>query len=346
MKRFSVFGIVAALVSVLNAAPVAGLPRWSEADQVKLKAGEIVVGQALLTEAGLDSQEDVPKAAEVLIEAVEEKPSLFEDQKLARDSAVSGVHLQRYFGTRPEESLIDPQELLSMQERADLQHALDLHSQESEVALFVYIFDADQNLPSQYDVRSVYEDLFADNAEPIVVVYYFLEAPLRSRLLLAGGAGDSIPEWQVRELLWNTASKAQQKSAAFDQLEDFVGQLSMRMFWIEETLRELAEQEIYVVEVDAVKGKVADARSEKMKEIWEGAAQGYVFQAVWCVAGGLVACFLCVVFVCRRRYVFPDAASPARLGGAVGGSFGGVLSYRDPHLPPSDQKHQVDVEFF
>ena len=344
MKRFLALGVSAASVSSLAAASLPALPRWSEVDQLRLKSGEIVVGQALLTEAGVKKKVDTPQVAEVLIEAVEEKPSLVENQKLASDSEISGVHLQRYFGERPAVSLVDPQELLSMQERADLQHALELHSKESDVGLYVYLFDAGQNLPSGYDERSVYESLFADSAEPVVIVYYFLEAPLRSRLLLAGGAGDKIPEWRVRELLWNTASKAQEKSAAFDQLDDFVGQLSMRMFWIEETLREFDDQQPLV---EAVKAEEkVEARAEKIKGFWENTAKHYMLKVVLSVVSIAALMGVCVLFWCRRRYVFPDFASTPRLGGVVGGRFGGVLSYRDPHLPPSDQKNKVEVEFF
>ena len=345
MRKLSSTIFLLCLSCSVVSAKLSPLPSWSDEDKVKLKSGDIVVGRALLTKNGLKNKTEIePKVAEVLIELVEEKPSLVEDLKLAADSVISGIHLERYFSERPETGLVDPQQLLSMQERADLRHALEQHGQESDVPIFVYLFDTEQKLSEEYSPREVYNSLFMENKEPIVMVYYFVGAPHRAKFLLAGGAGDAVPAWQVRELLWNAAHKAKEKSAAFDQLDDFVGQLSMRLFWVEEIIRELTDV------VPDLKPKVAekktDARAEKVLGFWEDTAKGYMPKVLVTVFAVGMTLLIIWFLIRRRRYIFPDSASSSRLGGVVGGSFGGILSYRDQYIPPSDQKSRFEKDFF
>lgn len=348
MKRFAFSTIIFfAGIQVAAAVKLPPLPVWNEEDKQLIKKGEMVVGLALLTKEGLakkGAEEVTPEPAELIIEAVEEKPQLEGSESLAQDSVIEGEMLEKYFGAQPEAHLVDPQSLLSMQERADMQHALQVHSEESEVPIVVYLFDSAQKLGEEYSPKAVYDSIYAANEKPLVMVYYFLEAPQRSKFLLAGGAADGVPTWQVRELLWNAAHKAKEKSVAFDQLDDFVGQLSMRLFWIEEIIHELAEVEPVVVEKD--EPKVKASKAENVLGFWENTVK-YYLPLLLSIIGAVVALLLGgVFFVLRRRYHFPELTSSPRLGGKIGGSFGGVLSYRVAHIPPSEQKGQFNKDFF
>ncbi|MFC4993569.1 hypothetical protein [Rubritalea tangerina] len=328
------------------AAKAPPLPQWNAEDEAKRKKGEIVVGMALLTDRAPqqgDEKESTPQV-EVIIEAVEAKPSLNQHEQLGENSEISGQHLGHYFGEKPTDSLVDPQQLLSMQERADLKYALELHHNESDLPIYVYLFDAGQRVPKDYSPQGVYEKLFGEDLKPVVLVYYYMGAPERSEFLLAGGASDQVPQWQVRELLWNAAHKAREKSDVFDQLDGFVGQLSMRLFWIEEILSEL----MVVVPVKAVvdEGKVQAGKAQKLVGMIEERVGEGVSPVVLSILGCLVVIGGGGLYLMNRKLTFPEKPSSERLGGKRGAKAGGILSYRNPRVPPTQQKEQFGKDFF
>ncbi|MFC5051662.1 hypothetical protein ACFPK9_13745 [Rubritalea spongiae] len=322
------------------------LPTWSAEDKERLRKGEIVVGIGLLTDALEKEQaEQKPAAVEVIIEAVQAKPQLPGMEELSGEAVINAAYLEKYFGQRPEGALIDPQQLLSMQERADLKYALDQHKEVSEIPMYVYLFDAKQQLPEGYTPQEVYDKSFVENEEPVVLVYYFMGAPSRSEFLLAGGASEEVPEWQVRELLWNSAHKAGEKSDIFDQLNGFVGQLSMRLFWVEEILNELRHQFVQAGPAAEEGESQTHAKTEKLKEVWDSMLAPHVMDVLMYVLISLLAAGAVFLIVYTRRYRFPENPSPQRLGGAVGGKSGGLLRYRDARVPPSMQRKQFEKDF-
>ena len=337
--RFFVFLFLSSLAVAAKAPP---LPKWSAEDKERLKSGEIVVGVGLLTDVLAKKQEETE--VEVIIEAVQAKPNLPGTETLSSEAVVSASYLEKYFGGAQAKGLIDPQQLLSMQERADLKYALEEHEQASGLPIYLYLFDDKQSLPEGYAPEEVYAKSFSENKVPLVLVYYFMGAPERSEFLLAGGVSDEVPEWQVRELLWNSTHKAREQSEVFDQLSSFVGQLSMRLFWVEEILSELRVQP---VEEDRAEKEIApsNGKVDVLREVWESEVKPHgVRIALW--AGGILLVgggFVYVVLM--RRYRFPESPSPARLGGMVGGKSGGVLRYRDARVPPTMQRKQFEKDF-
>ena len=345
LLRFLV-GLVLSTMSLVMAAKLPPLPVWNEADKARIKEGELVVGGGLLTtEAPKPVGDDTAQAqgVEVIIEAVEAKPSLDEYKQLEANSVISGVHLERYFGKKPEAHLVDPQQMLSMQERIDLKYALDMHMEESELPIYVYLFDFAQKVPDDYSPQKVYDAVFKENKEPLVIVYYFIGAPERSDFLLAGGVSDRVPEWQVKELLWNAAHKAREQSDVFDQLDGFVGQLSMRLFWVEEILREMI--------VDSANPPVGQqtsshSQADKLAGMLGSAGEIELPMLVYWISGGVLLIGVGGVWLVRRKLYFPESPSPCRLGGQIGAMSGGVLSYRNRHQPPSMQREQFRKDFF
>ena len=343
--RFIV-GVVLGAASLSMAAKLPPLPVWNDVDKTRIKEGEMVVGIALLTDAGPKKEDDTPEpeqGVEVIIEAVDAKPSLDRHKQLEENSEISGVHLEHYFGKKPEGYLVDPQQLLSMQERIDFKYALAMHMEESELPIYVYLFDSAQKVPEDYVPRKVYDTVFKENKDPIVIVYYYIGAPERSDFLLSGGVSDRVPEWQVKELLWNAAHKAREKSDVFDQLDGFVGQLSMRLFWVEEILREMI--------VESVKSAVdqqssPDSKADKFVQMLDSAAEVEVPLLVYWISGGVLLVGIAGVWFMKRKLYFPESSSPCRLGGDVGAKSGGILSYRNRHQAPSAQREQFGKDFF
>lgn len=334
--------MVLSTMSVLAKLPP--LPTWNAEDKERLRKGEIVVGIGLLTDELEKQATEKPPEVEVIIEAVQAKPNLPGTETLSDEAVISDSYLEKYFGGGQDTRLVDPQQLLSMQEREDMKYALAQHEEESEVPIYVYLFDAKQKLPKGYSPEEIYDRVFTDKDQPSVLVYYFLGTPERTEFLLVGGASDEVPEWQVRELLWNSTHKAREKSAVFDQLDVFVGQLSMRLFWVEEILEELKYQipdEVKMIDQEPESA----SKVEKLIGSSSEAVKPHLRNILVGTAGGILVLVCLVWFFLGRRYKFPESPSPERLGGSVGGKSGGILRYRSSRLPPSQQRKQFEKDF-
>lgn len=331
------------------------LPEWTEDDLTKLQQGELLPGQALLTEKGLPKKEDksqekedpkdkLPEKAEEKIEIkpVPEKPAIDPIPLSADRTEIPEKMLARYFGAKPVVGLNDPQQLLSMQERADIGYALDTHMHDSPVPIYLYLFDAQQTVPEEYEPGQVYEKFCADDETPSVIVYYFLGQPERSKFHLGGGASANVPEWRKRELLSNAAHTAREKSEIFSQLEDFVGQLSMRLFWVEQLMAKgiVPDDEEGAGEHAAV--KKAKSLLPDLSALWNDVIAPRLLGLLGMV-GGFVLLFGGFLFYRSRcRHDFAELPVKKRLSAKRGANCGGILNYKDANLPPSEQKEQFE----
>lgn len=331
------------------------LPEWSEADLQQLKKGELIPGQALLTEKGLpkkdekeqdkeDPKDKLPEKAEEKLEIkpVPEKPEIDPIPLPADRTEIPSKMLARYFSNRPEVGLNDPQELLSMQERADIGYALDTHMQESPLPIYLYLFDAQQMVPAEYDPEDIYERFFAGDEKPVVIVYYFLDQPERSKFYLGGGASSTVPEWRKRELLSNAAHTAREKSEVFSQLEDFVGQLSMRLFWVEQIMAKGFDPDSEEENEGHPAVKKARGLLPDLASLWKDVLLPRLLGLSGLVIGGLFCGGLFLLYHARRRHHFAELPVKKRLAAKRGANCGGILNYRDANLPPSDQKSQFE----
>ncbi|SHK34089.1 hypothetical protein SAMN02745181_3648 [Rubritalea squalenifaciens DSM 18772] len=347
----SLLGLTSLLAAKSNLPP---LPTWNEEDLQKLKKGELVPGQALLTEKGIPKKEEAEKsedpkdvlpdkAAEKLeIKPVPEKPEIDPIPLPDHRSELPEKLLARYFSSKPDSNLIDPQRLLSMQERADLSYALEMHTHESPVPIYLYLFDNQQKFPDAYEPDQIYQQFFREDGKPVVLVYYFIGQPERSRFYLAGGASEVVPDWRKRELLSNAKHTAREKSEVFSQLEDFVGQLSMRLFWVEQIM---AKAVLPVIEdelpVDPAEQKAVGAL-DKLASFWYDTLAPKLMAMLGAVLGLSLLCGLWWIYQSTRRYHFAELPVKKRLSGNRGANCGGIVHYKDPNQPPSAQKEQFD----
>lgn len=321
------------------------LPEWSDEDLALLKKGELTPGLALLTKDGGKKKDEAAPAdpKDVLvddgvekIELVPEKPGIDLIPLPDDRSEIARRLLEVYFDEDPKNGLNDPQGLLSMQERMDIQYGIDTHEEESPVPIYLFVFDEFQMVPDAYGPKEIFERHFEGSEVPRMMIYYYMGAPERTGFYLGGGASGEVPKWQMRELLSNAAYAAREKSDVFAQLDDFVGQLSMRLFWIEQLMDRVTSG-----------GKVME--SERVKpEPSEGVVGSVVknlilpklLSLVGVVLGLVALVWGYVWFRGRKRYDFPPVVGGRRLGGGRGAAFGGVLSFRNSSEPPSDQRRQ------
>ncbi|MCW1925583.1 hypothetical protein OKA05_23695 [Luteolibacter arcticus] len=326
------------LVWLLSAGLAAGavkppLPEWSAADKTALEKGELVPGLLLLL--GEDSPEGAPAEPEVPQPTAEE---LAEKEKAATE--VPEQYLEAYFGERPTSFLVDPQGLLGTKDARDRESFLKYHAGDSEVDLFVYLFDGHQSIPSEVREEEIVERFFSEG-KPAVVVYYFLGAPQKSDIYVSPQLSETVSAVEQRRALISSVEEALEKPDALAQFEAFCVQLSIRIYWMERAAGLVTDVVATPLPRRArVQEPVAQAEPEMLVRAREwgvryGPAAGIMGGAIFTVVGGLA-------FARRRaRYRFPVFDVAPRLGGAHAAGIGAVISFGSTTQSPSSQRNDV-----
>ncbi len=326
-----------ALAWILSAGLASGaveppVPAWQDEDRKALEKGDLVPGLLLLTE---EMPEEPAKESEVPAPTAEE---IAEKEKASPE--VAEQYLEAYFGDRPTTFLVDPQGLLGTKDARDRESFLKYHSGDSEIDLFVYLFDGHQMIPSEVREEEVVERFYAEG-KPAVVVYYYLGAPQKSDIYVSPVLSDAVSAAEQRRALISSVEEAMEKPDALAQFEAFCVQLSIRIYWMERAAGLVQEAPAVPMvrplkkKSDAVK---ADSPVVAQAKEWgrrNGAFSGIMGGAVLIVAGG--------VSVARRRarFRFPVFEVPARLGGAHAAGIGAVISFGSTAQSPSSQRNDV-----
>jgi hypothetical protein len=312
------------LVSAL--AHAESLPQWSNEDRDRLLRGEIIAGTDILVEdekvmaslgLRLDSDSEVLRAL-----PPELKPEPEYDPKM-----VSSEFLPLYF-TSSESYLIDPQQLLSKQEALDRLGFLEYHADESELKIRMYLFDSEQNLPSSYTIEKLCEDHYAE-APLTAIVFCFLGNPERTQLAFAGRGAAEVVAVSRRKMLESAMLKAMEKSDPAMQLESFIVQLSISLYWLWTSGKGVGKAEV-VAATDA--GGLSALKSH-MHWIILG------FLGLLCLVAGCV--FGWLMWTRSRRYHFPVVEMPERLGASYAAGVGAVIAFHKKLGSPSSQRNQV-----
>jgi hypothetical protein len=327
---------VKVLAWVISAGLAAGaaeppMPAWRDEDRKALEKGEILPGLELLT----DEVPELPaEAADV--------PSPTEEEVAAAESVspeVDEKYLDAYFGARPERFLVDPQNLLGTKDARDRESFLKYHAGDSQVDLFVYLFDGHQAIPSGVREEEVVERFFSEG-KPAVVVYYYLGAPQKSDIYVSPQLSETVSSAEQRRALISSVEEALEKPDALAQFEAFCVQLSIRIYWMEraaglvkdEPATPVARREKAEAPAKAESASVLKAKAWGQRY---GVSGGIMVSAVLVVFGG-------VSFARRRaRYRFPSFDVPARLGGSHAAGIGAVISFGSTTQSPSSQRNDV-----
>lgn len=320
------------------------LPQWKDEDYARLRRGEIIAGVDILVE----DKEVMASLKSIL--AGEVLPILPEELELAYDpKVVPDEFLRRYF-TRSEDHLVDPQKLLTKQEYVDRKEFLDYHAENSNLKVKMYLFDADQNLPSTHTIEKICEKLYAD--EPLTaVIYCFLGNPNRNQLAFTGGGSIEVSPSDRRGVLEEARIKAMEKSDPVMQLESFIVQLSIGLFWLETDLAKVMAS-IAAEESRVLAGKAwqsgDDVGEVKVIALSGGVVEMVKGQLHWIILG-LVA-LACMVVACvfgwciwkkSKCYYLPVIETPERLGASYAAGVGAVLIFHKKLGSPSKQRNQI-----
>ena len=127
------------------------------------------------------------------------------------------------------------------------------------------------------------------------------------------------------------------------QIESFLVQMSIRLYWMERMIGGGPELEGATTASTPLRPRKS-AKKSHLAEIvqpWiEGAKPLAVRAAVLagCLLAGIIATW---VFRRRARYRFPEFDVEPRLGGAHAAGVGAVISFASANVPPASQKDQV-----
>lgn len=241
-------------------------------------------------------------------------------------------HLKAYFSGKAKAFLIDPQNLLSMQEIRDRESFLEYHAEESAVDFYVYVFGAEQIIPEIINSEKIMQQYY-ESARPAIVVHYFLGNPQRSKVYASSKLRTVVSQQDLDLALSKSVQQALHKSQAIDQLDSFCVQMSIRIYWMEKALQSgvmrVADE---MPQNDAEANPSLTAPSPLKK---------WIFPASLLALTVAAASALNWWRLSLQTYRFPEFEIPPRLGGTHAAGIGAVISYASVKLPPIKQREQV-----
>ncbi len=329
--------ILIATCTVLFANTEPPMPMWTAEEHAKMLSDGWIAGGSLLNFEPLpeETKEDVtplaieqPTPEELTVESVNE-------------NEVSEEYLSAYFAERPDGFLVDPQGLLSAKEKKDLEAFLDYHAGDSSIDMHIYVFGGEQEIPGDVREEEVVERLYSVG-KPAVVVYYYLGAPQRSAMYLSPVLTDAVSAAEQRRALESSVMQAFASVDAVGQLQAFLVQMSIRIYWMERMAEGTAAETM-----EAIPDGVGVRKFHQKKAVMEAPVvlpewaklAGAVF-AAFC--GGVILLWsLAMWWKSRARFVFPEFEVEPRLGGSHAAGIGAVISFSSAAVPPARQRDQV-----
>ncbi len=317
------------------------LPSWTEDDLGALASGELVPGSSLLGEIALrmlNSDNEDP------IELDPEVRNLPDEEPMTEEwsTRIQEQFLKPYFHEMPRSFLTDPQHLLTTQEFRDREGFLNYHARDTDIDLYVYLFDALQEIPPTESIGSVVRS-HIDQDKPVAVVFYFLGKPEKSQLAFSEKVTESVSRAEREKVLRMAIEEALEKSDPSSQLGSFSIQLSIRLYWLEKVV---AREGGGGSAVSPFVFPETRATEEEEMGLWAKLKERPgIFYSVIILTVALIAVVLGYlgrkIAEKRRVYVFPDAEGNLLLEAPHAPGVGGVISFSSITVPPSSQKSDV-----
>ena len=331
------------LLSVMTGASAAmlepGLPVWQEGERNGLEAEGWIAGGLLLTDDPIP--EETPQEASPPLDVEQPAAGEIAEPETPPDE-IPEKFWPAYFEARPETFLVDPQGILSPVDYRDRLGFLTYHASDSSIDLYVYVFKGDQEIPGEVRDEELVERFFSEG-RPAAVVYYYMGAPQRSVLRLSPSLTDTVSSAEQRRALESSVMQAFEKLEPAAQIEAFLVQVSIRIYWMERMLGGGATLEAGVpASPPAITRaeKKPSAVMRKLEPLFQSAERFAMPAAV--LFGALFAAFGLTAWLRRNaRYQFPDFEVEPRLGGVHAAGVGAVISFASASVPPASQRDQV-----
>ncbi|OUV15604.1 MAG: hypothetical protein CBC46_04875 [Verrucomicrobiaceae bacterium TMED86] len=317
---------------------VSELPQWKAEDWEMLKTGELIPGSTIFGGIALErllSGDQEPIELEPAVREIPEKKPVGEEWP----TKISEKFLSRYFHHAPKAFLVDPQDLLTDQQKQEREKFLNDHANDSGFDLYVYLFDTKQEIPVGESLQGVVLDHFADK-ESTAVVFYFMGDPQRSELAFSEDLSGEIHLGNMRDLMKLSIEEAMESEESLAQLEFFSGQLARSLSGLEKKLKEDGVLDTRLRGT----GEKEEEKLGSLASLWHDFRENSeAFLAVVVLVSlafsvGLLV-FLRYLVNRNRAFVFPDAQGSSLLGAPHAPGVGSVISYHNRTQPPSLQRN-------
>lgn len=307
------------------------LPIWGAEDRARMEEDGALL---LLNFDSLPGEDEELKGlAEVIENPTPEELSAAPEE----EREVPEGYLAAYFESRPEGYLVDPQGLLSTRERKDLEAFLEHHGGDSSIDLHVYLFGADQQIPSEVREEEIVERLYS-MGKPAAVIYYYVGAPQRAAMYLSPVITDSVSAAEQRRALESSVMRGFGSTQPAEQLEAFLVQMSIRIYWMERMVEGTAVETMESIPGVGDGRPVQAERQEVVNTSWMKMLGVLIATGL---GGSLVLWSSAMWWRGRARFHFPEFEVEPRLGGSHAAGIGSVISFGSASIPPAMQRKQV-----
>lgn len=248
---------------------------------------------------------------------------------------VPGRFQAKYLKQRPSSFLVDPQGVLSAEDFREQLEFLQYHSEDSAIDLYVYVLKGDQAFPKGVESNGGRGVLEA--GKPAVVVHYFMGRPERSSLFLCPELNALVSPAEQVHALETAVARAGEEALMSNQLGKFLVEMSIRIYWMENLLKEASSATV----ADAEGAVVAEDARPSQREVVLQLARAYGVYAGVGVTLLLALVLLRMQLNKRARFQFVDLEVEPRLGGPHAAGIGAVLSFASASLPPGAQRDKL-----
>ncbi len=321
------------------------LPAWSTEEKAKAERNELEPNFSLLDEFNLadDAQIYIPDEAEAALQ-----DAAAAEVVISRD--LSPELIAKYFDTRPDAFMKDPQGFLTQQEFLDRVAFLDYHAADSKIPIYLLVFDGEQIVPEGKDAETVLSQHFSAE-ENAVLIYYFLNEPTRSQIAVSKNLKTFVTETERIKIAQSCMDEAIARTDTISQLERFSVELSIRLFWLEKRMNGTSENEESSKTPVVAQNPVVSAapvslmkKSEQMTLMLESPElRNSLIALLTLLTAGVVA------YTVRRKklqaatFELPEIEVKPRLGAAHAAGIGAVISFSNHAIPPSQQKEDGNM---
>jgi hypothetical protein len=255
-------------------------------------------------------------------------------------SEIEPALIDKYFAKKPSQYLVDPQALITGQQRKTIEKLLSNHAADSTIDLYLFVFGGDQQLPADGKNRDFMARHFA-NGKPAVVLYYYLGMPAWTGLDLSPGMSKSVSASEQERSLQGSLVRAMRENGSFEQLAEYLMQFSVRTYWMERMMDEASAKPVD----QTSEMEPPDLQNvEKEEDLLELIPDQFREPALM-AAGGLgslaVLSALVLWLRSRARLKFPESEIEARLGGPHAAGIGAVVNFASPDVSPALQRKQI-----
>jgi hypothetical protein len=147
---------------------------------------------------------------------------------------VDNDFIQSAYAADPTIHLIDPGYELTEHEREDIERFLSYHARDAQIAAYVLILGANEELPKTFDMSKLAGGgLLKDNRCLLVMPY---GEPHRARLFFTSNLHKDATQVQLTGILADCVAHGTVWSEPYEQIHRFLVRLSIRLFWLENVL--------------------------------------------------------------------------------------------------------------